>query len=82
MALSTCLKAYLFYILLHAFLQGRLNQPFSESLVKSILAEAKVSMGIGVVYFFGHQYGAWLETQNVVIPNLALVYLDGAGVWI
>jgi hypothetical protein len=43
---------------------------------------AKVSIGIGAVCYFGHQYWAWLETKDVVMPTLAVVYLDGAGVWI
>lgn len=59
----TCLKAYIFYLLILIFKLIDINKPFQEDVVKIIFRICNVSLSIGVIGIIANTYHNWLKTK-------------------
>ncbi len=84
MTIVAVLKAILFYLIVKLFVDKQLNiaNPFNSALRHFLLNMGYLALGIGLFSYYGLHYSEWLTEQGAGIPNLRLLHLDGADVWL
>lgn len=78
------LKALLFYCIVKVLHDKKLNltQPFNTAIGKFISNMAYITLFIGFFSMWSKNYINWIESKNVVIPNIELLKIGGADVWL
>ncbi|THF51748.1 DUF2975 domain-containing protein [Flavobacterium supellecticarium] len=84
MTIIAVLKAILFYLIVKLFVAKKLNiaNPFSSALHQFIQNIAYLALGIGLFSYYGLHYSEWLTQKGAETPNLRLLNMDGADVWL
>lgn len=80
----TVLKALLFYFILGVFHDKKLDlyKPFNETIRRSVLNMAYLSLGIGLFAFWGTNVVEALDQQGVAISAQHDLKIAGADVWL
>jgi Protein of unknown function (DUF2975) len=84
MIIATVLKALMFYFIvkiLHAK-DLNLSKPFNEVVKRFVLIMAYLALGIGLFSFWGTKFAGQLVDQDVKLPDMLHLRLDGADVWL
>ena len=84
MFIVTLMKAILFYLILKLFDKKKLNmnQPFNSETGRFLFNVSYLALGTGFFSFWGIKYTSWLLKQGVQIPDVEVLHLGGADVWI
>ncbi len=84
MIIVSVLKAILFYLIVKLLHDKKLDlsQPFNDALQKFISNSSYLAFGIGIFCFWGKKYAAWLQSQNISLPNIEDLRFSGADVWL
>jgi len=78
------LKAILFYRILKLFYDKRfsLAKPFSPGLTRFVFTIAWLCLGAGFFSHWGARYDNWLEKNGTPMPDVDLLRIGGADVWL
>jgi len=79
--LTTCLKAYIFYILIEIFKTLDYNKPFGNVIVNLIFKISYISLSVGLVGLVANSYITWLRTKvffaSIDIDSSAYIFMAG-----
>lgn len=78
------LKAILFYLIVKIIHDKKLDlaQPFNNATQRFISNSAYLSIGIGLFSNWGANFAKWCTLQNVKMPAVESMHMDGADVWL
>jgi len=78
------LKALMFYLIIKTLHDKKLNmaQPFNKELTRFISLLAYLALFIGFFCWWGSKYAEWLIKQNVNMPDVHQLRLEGASIWL
>jgi hypothetical protein len=78
------LRAWLFYLIVKILHGNTLNmaQPFSKAVGRFIFTIAYVTLLIGLFSWWGVKYADWMTKQGVTMPDISIMQLGGADVWL
>lgn len=78
------LRAVIFYLIIKLLHTKKLEifRPFSTELTRFTQQIALLSILTGLFSSWGVKYAAWFETQEVQMPDIELLRLGGADVWL
>ncbi|SFC92475.1 DUF2975 domain-containing protein [Flavobacterium phragmitis] len=78
------LKAIMFYLIVKLLHEKKLNikQPFTAETGRFISYLSYLAFGIGLFSLWAEKFNSWLITNNVKVPTLESLNLEGGGVWI
>jgi uncharacterized membrane protein len=84
MSIVGIMKAIMFYLIIKLIHDKKLNllQPFSKEVRKFIFNLAFLTFGIGLFSSWAVKYAEWFESKGVIMPDINLLKIDGAGVWL
>lgn len=84
MTIVGTLKAILFYLIVKLFWKKKFDpeHPFNKELNTFLYLVAWISLGIGLFSAWGVKYAAWISDKGLNMPDMAILRLDGAGVWL
>ena len=84
MSIVAVFRAILFYLIVKILHDKKLNmsQPFSDEMGRFIFKIAYLAFGIGLFSWFGVKWAAWFVQQGVEMPDIQLLRLGGADVWL
>lgn len=84
MTIAAVLKALALYRIVKIFTEKKLNlrQPFNSEFGRFLFGLSYLTLAIGIVSIVGAKTADWIEDQNVFMPNLEILRLAGADVWI
>ena len=77
----TCLKAYIFFMLIRVFKFIDWDKPFNEEVVDMIFKISYVSLTIGVLGIFANSYYTWLRSKvffsQIDVDTSAYIFMAG-----
>ncbi|HEY1193775.1 DUF2975 domain-containing protein [Flavobacterium sp.] len=84
MSIVAILKAIMFYLIVKMLHEKKINitQPFTAEMGRFISYIAYLSFGIGLFSLWAAKFNNWLMTNNVKVPTLESLNLEGGSVWI
>lgn len=84
MTIVGVLRAILFYLIVKLLHDKKLQmiQPFNSEMGRFIFNVSYLAVGIGMFSFWGVKYVDWLEKQGVQMPDIQILRLGGADVWL
>jgi len=84
MSIVGIMKAIMFYLIIKIVHDKKLNllQPFNKEVRKFIFNLAFLSFGIGLFSIWAANYAEWFENQGVKMPDIHLLKIGGADVWL
>lgn len=84
MAVVTIMKAHLFYKIIQVLHNKKLNmaQPFTRELSSFVQTLSWMALLIGLFSWGGGKYAEWLVTQGVKMPDVQMLQIGGADVWL
>lgn len=84
MSITAILKTTLFYVIVRTLYHKKLNliKPFNLELKRFISLIAYLALGVGLFSYWGVNQTKWLITQGVEMPDVQLLKLGGADVWV
>ncbi len=84
MSIVGIMKAIMFYLIIKLLHDKKLNllQPFRKEVRTFIFNLAFLTFGIGLFSSWAVNYAAWFESKGVIMPDINLLKIDGAGVWL
>jgi hypothetical protein len=82
--ITAIMRACIFYLIVKILHDKKLNmsQPFNKEVGGFIFKVSYLSLGIGLFSFWGVKYTGWLVTQGVKMPDVEVLRLGGADVWL
>jgi hypothetical protein len=83
MIIVAVLKALLFYFILKILHDKKLDlqDPFQQGIERFFFLTSYTAFGIGIFSLWGMRTSDWLETQQVQMPSLFRMGLDGMDAW-
>jgi hypothetical protein len=83
MSITTFLKATMFYLIVKIFHDKKLDlsKPFNAILAKYIYLIAYCAFGIGIFSSWGSNLVIGLTNQNVLLPLIHELKMEGASIW-
>ncbi len=78
---STCLRAYILYLVIKVFLKLNLVHPFSQEVASLISKISQTALGIGLLNIIANNYSNWLIKRNIDLTNIH-EYLEGSAEFI
>ena len=79
--LITCLKAYIFYVLINIFKKLDYNKPFDRTIVNLIFKISYASLSVGLIGIVANSYITWLRTKvffaSIDIDSSAYIFMAG-----
>jgi hypothetical protein len=83
MSITTFLKATMFYLIVKIFHDKKLDlsKPFNAILAKYIYLIAYCAFGIGIFSSWGSNLVIGLMNQNVLLPLIHELKMEGASIW-
>jgi Protein of unknown function (DUF2975) len=83
MSITTFLKATMFYLIVKIFHDKKLDlsKPFNATLAKYIYLIAYCAFGIGIFSSWGSNLVFGLTNQNVILPLIHELKMEGASIW-
>ena len=83
MIITTVMKALMFYLIVKVFHDKKFNlsHPFNESIRHCILNIGYLALGIGLFSSWGEKITKQLVSQEVKMPDIEKLSLNGADVW-
>ncbi len=79
--LITCLKTYIFYLLIKIFKNLNFQKPFAKSIVDLIFKISYVSLSVGLVGVAANSYITWLRSKifftSINIDSSAYIFMAG-----
>lgn len=84
MSIVGIMKAIMFYLIIKLLHDKKLNllQPFSKEVRSFIFKLVFLTFGIGLFSSWAMNYSEWFKSKGVVMPDIHLLKIDGAGVWL
>lgn len=84
MTIVAVLKALLFYIIVKIFHDKRINFecPFQLPLGNHLSLIAYLTLGIGLFSAWAENFVNWLIAQNIEMPSLQTLEVEGADIWL
>jgi len=84
MSIVAMMRGYLFYLIVTFLYDKKLNmaQPFNKDTSRFVFNLSHLSLLIGLFSFYGVNYGVWLESKNIFMPDSESMRLGGADVWL
>lgn len=78
------LKAILFYTIIKVIHDKHLNlvQPFNRAVGKFISLAAYIAIGIGLFSAGAKNYIQWIASKQVTLPEIEVLKIGGADVWL
>ncbi|RZJ55041.1 MAG: DUF2975 domain-containing protein [Flavobacterium sp.] len=83
-SIPAVMKAIMFYLIVKILHDKKLNmtQPFNRETGRFIFNLSYLAIGIGLFSYWGANFTKWLITQEVKMPALETLRLEGADVWL
>lgn len=83
MSITAILKTILFYVIVRSLYHKRLNmiKPFNPELKQLISRIAYLALGVSLFSIWGVNQTKWLIAKGVEMPDVQLLKLSGADVW-
>ena len=84
MTIVAVLKTIIFYLIIKTFYDGKFNmqRPFNTDLTKLVFSIAWLCFGAGLFSSWGVKYTAWIERQGIPMPDIHVLRIGGADVWL
>ncbi|MCU0404432.1 MAG: DUF2975 domain-containing protein [Chitinophagaceae bacterium] len=78
------MKALIFYLIITLFYDKKfsLDKPFHPGVNGVIFKIAWLCLGAGLFSNWGVKYAVWIEKQGIEMPDISVLHLDGADVWL
>lgn len=84
MFITGVMKAIIFYLIIRIFRDKKLDMehPFNRAVCKTLFLISYLSVAIGLFSSWGMKYSEWLNTKGIAMPDLQILRLGGADVWL
>lgn len=84
MSIVAVMRACLFYLIVKLLHDKKLNlsNPFNQETGRFIFRMSYLALGIGMFSFWGVKYTVWLVSQGIKMPDIQILRLGGADVWL
>ena len=84
MSIVGIMRALIFYLIVQLLHDKKLDmsQPFNKDIQRFISRLSYLALGIGFFSWMGVKYTAWFASQGVQMPDIQLLRLGGADVWL
>ena len=84
MSIAGIFKAIMFYLIVRILHNKKLDmaKPFNAEVGHFILMVAYLSVATGIFSRAAAKYAVWLSEQDVKMPNVEQLRIDGADVWL
>lgn len=83
MIVVAVLKALMFDRIIRTLHNKKLNmaKPFNKDLTRFVFLISYMALAIGFFCMWGNKYAEWLTQQHVNMPDIHLLGLEGASIW-
>lgn len=84
MTIVGILKALLFYLIVKILWDKKLNvsNPFNKEVGRFIFNVSYLALGTGLFAYCGVNYSQWLVSKEIKMPDIQILGLGGADVWL
>lgn len=84
MTIVGCLKATIFYLIIRTLRSKSLDMalPFSTGMGRFLSYLSYLSIATGFFSSWGVDYADWLSSKGVAMPDIRVLHLGGADVWL